>query len=77
MCMVRSRAGGPRHTLSDMTASTNPVVGAVVSVALCVLGLYMLVSGSSNSAPWGWLFLVVGVLGVVANIGLYLRTRSR
>ncbi len=66
-----------RHTLNAMGFTTDPRVGAVVSVVLIILGVVMLTTGSADSAGWGWLFLVVGVLGLVANIGLYARTRRR
>ena len=60
-----------------MRFTTDPRVGAVVSVALVVIGAVVLLTGSPGSSGWGWLLLVVGVLALVANIGLYLRARRR
>ena len=60
-----------------MNFTTDPRVGAVVSVVLLVLGIVMLTTGSGDSAGWGWLFVVAGLLGLVANIGLYAKARRR
>ncbi len=60
-----------------MGFTTNPRVGAVVSAVLLILGLVMVMRGSSDSSWLGWLFVVVGVLGVIANIGLYAKSRRR
>lgn len=58
-----------------MNMTTDPRIGAGVSLLLVVFGAVMIANGSTNSVAWGWMLLAVGVLGVVANIGLYLRGR--
>lgn len=60
-----------------MGFTTDPRVGAVVSVVLLVLGIVIVTAGSADSAGWGWLFAIAGLLGLVANIGLYVKARRR
>lgn len=70
------RGPGAPHTLTNMNFTADPRVGAVVSALLVLVGGYMVLNGSGTSAGWGWLLLAVGVLGLVANIGIWLKTRD-
>jgi hypothetical protein len=60
-----------------MNFTADPRVGAVVSALLILVGGFMALNGSGTSAGWGWLLLAVGVLGLVANIGIYFKMRDR
>jgi hypothetical protein len=50
------------------------VVAIVISLVIALVGLYFGVTQDAEMATMGWLFLVVGLVGLAAN--LYLRGRG-
>lgn len=56
--------------------SANPTIAVVISVAVVLLGIWM-VRGSSSEVEtaFGWMMIVVGFLGAAAN--LYIRHQWR
>lgn len=54
-----------------MRSTVNPVVGMVVGTLLVLGGLYMRSQPGDTAGFMGLLFLVVGALGIVANLLLW------
>lgn len=58
-----------------MRSTTNPVVAMVLAVFLMLVGLYLR-GQPGNTAAWlGTMFVIVGGLGFVANLYIWLSIR--
>lgn len=56
--------------------SANPTAAVVISVIVVLLGIWMVrVSGEEVANAFGWMMIVIGIIGALAN--LYIRTKWR
>ena len=51
-----------------MRFMNRPVTGVLLGVLLVVAGLYTVANSAGGAAVFGWVFVVVGVLGAVVNL---------
>lgn len=70
------QVAGPGDTVRHMLFGVSFLGAAVGSVMIAGAGLWLLLyQGDSEFGPFGWVFLVVGVLFMVVNVVLRNRTR--
>lgn len=53
------------------------MIAVAVSAAVVLAGVYLLLNGDAAFDGFAWPFVVLGVLGVVGNLALWARNRSR
>jgi len=58
-----------------MTLVMRVVIPFVASVLLVVVGMVIMQDSTGDMSTFGWLLLIVGVLGVAINTALWARSR--